>query len=129
MISDCNIYKILICIIKMRSIPHHQPEALPPNPNHTPFQSYLIPSIIRYLLNIIPYLILVSNPSIIYHITGPITIPPFDNMSLIYWIMGMEFVRMFYTTFVQAIKFLTRIVFRKRYQINYSSSQRWVAYE
>lgn len=59
--------------------------------------------ICRYFLCLTPYLILVSNPDIIYHITGPITIPPFDNISLIYWIGTMEFVRIFYPYFLKIL--------------------------
>jgi hypothetical protein len=66
---------------------------------------YFISLIIRYFLCLIPYLILVSNKSIIYHITGPITVPPFNESKgpLIYWIAAIEFCRVFYISIISII--------------------------
>jgi hypothetical protein len=68
---------------------------------------YILSSIFRYGLCLMPYLILFSNKDIIYHITGPITIPPFNERtgSPIYLIAFMEFIRIFYPYIAKLVLF------------------------
>jgi hypothetical protein len=66
---------------------------------------FFISPFCRFFLCFIPYLILISNKDIIYHITGPITIPPFNEEkgSIIYWIGAIEFIRIFYEPILRII--------------------------
>jgi len=69
---------------------------------------YIISFIARYFLCLIPYIILMSNKDIIYHITGPITISPFkeEKDNLIYLIAFIEFFRVFYQPLMGFIRFI-----------------------